>query len=119
MASIPMNQQESSKHLAASRLTGADIQFLHLVQLLSSRLTGQESVSSPEARARIASLQEQFQRVYASIFAKHLTEQQASGCLAALESAPVQRFLAARQLLRPALKQRLATLEQRMGNLEI
>src|SRR4051794_4914694 len=104
--------------LAASRLTGADIQFLQLVQLVSLRVSGRETVSDPRTRARMESLQEKFRRAYAAIFTKHLGEQRAPDSLAALESAPVQRFLAARQMIAPVLKQRLTALEKRMGNLE-
>ncbi|MEO8179447.1 MAG: hypothetical protein ABI895_11510 [Deltaproteobacteria bacterium] len=118
MANPIVNHEPSQPLLAASRLTGADIHFLQLVQLISSRLTGKESVCDPEARTRVEGLEDQFRSVYASIFERHLGEQALSS-LAALQSAPVQRFLAARQMIAPALRQRLAVLEQRMGDLEI
>ena len=114
-----MNDEAPNPLLAASRLTGADMQFLQLAELVMSKLTGRGSVSEPEARVQIERWHAQFRQVYASIFQKHLGAQQALSSLAALESAPVQRFLATRQMIAPEVKQRLAELEQRMGNLEI
>lgn len=104
---------------AASRVTGADILFLQLVQLISSKQTGREAVTEPLARERVAALHDAFRDACASIFERHLGRQRAPESLNALQSAPLQRFLAARQAMAPALAERLAELKQRMGNIEI
>lgn len=104
---------------AASRVTGADILFLQLVQMISSKQTGREAVTEPSARRRVAALHDEFRDTCASILEKHLGRQRALESLNALQSAPLQRFLAARQAMAPALTERLAQLKQRMGNLEI
>jgi hypothetical protein len=104
---------------AASRLTGADILFLQLVQLVASKQTGREAVAAPLARERLAALHDEFRGACAAIVERHLGRQQALESLAALESAPMQRYLAARQAMAPALAKRLAALKQRMGNIEI
>ena len=66
------DHQPSDELLPASRVTGADIPFLHLVQLLSSKLTGHEAVADPAARERVDALHREFQLACASIFEKHL-----------------------------------------------
>jgi hypothetical protein len=104
---------------AASRVTGADLLFLQLVQLIALKQTGRETLTEPSARERVAALHEEFRDSCASIFERHLGRPQAVQSLRALESAPLQRFLAARQAMAPALTQRLAQLKQRMGNIEI
>jgi hypothetical protein len=104
---------------AASRVTGADILFLQLVQLISSKLNGREAVTEPLARERVAALHDEFRDACASILDKHLGRQRALQSLNALQSAPLQRFLAARQAMAPALTERLAQLKQRMANIEI
>jgi hypothetical protein len=107
----------STELLATSRLIGADVRFLQLVELVASKLPG-GAVDAP-ARARIEVLHGEFRAACASIFERHLGREQALASLGALESAPVQRYLVARQLLAPALEQQLAALKQRMGNIEV
>ncbi len=111
--------QPTDELRAASRLTGADVLFLQLVQLIASKQTGRDEVTEPRARERVAALHEEFRVVCAAIVEKHLSRQQALESLAALESAPLQRYLAARQAMAPALAKRLAQLKQRMGEIEI
>jgi hypothetical protein len=112
------NHPHTDELRAASRVTGADLLFLQLVQLIASKQTGNASVTEPLARERVAALHEEFRERCASIFERHLGPQ-AVESLKALESAPLQRFLAARQAMAPALTERLAQLKQRMGNMEI
>lgn len=112
-------RSDSDALLAASRLLGTDILFLQVVEFVASKQGATERVAEPAARARIAELQAQFQRSCAAIFEKHLGREQALGSLAALESAPLQRYLAARQSMAPALGQQLGALQQRMGKIEL
>ena len=113
------NHSPTDELRAASRVTGADILFLQLVQLISSKQTGRETVTEPLARERVANLHDEFRDACASIFERHLGTQQALESLSALQSAPLQRFLAARQAMAPALAERLAQLKQRMGSIEL
>jgi hypothetical protein len=113
------NHPPTDELRAASRVTGADLLFLQLVQLISSKQTGREAVTEPVARERIAALHEEFRDACAAIFERHLGRQKALESLNALQSAPLQRYLAARQAMAPALAKRLAQLKQRMGNIEI
>jgi hypothetical protein len=113
------NHPPTDELRAASRVTGADLLFLQLVQLIASKQTGSESAAEPLARERVAALHEEFRDSCASIFERHLGRPQAVASLKALESAALQRFLAARQAMAPALTERLAQLKQRMGNIEI
>lgn len=108
-----------SELISASRVTGADLLFLQLVQLLSSKLTGNEAVADPAARERVDALHREFQLTCASIFEKHLGRHQALESLKALESAAMQRYIAARQAMAPSLQAELAQLTHRMGNIEI
>ena len=105
--------------LSASRLLGADILFLQAVKYVADQQDATCRIADPEVRARIAELQAQFQRSCAAIVEKQLGREQALRSLAALESAPLQRYLAARQSMAPALSQQLSALQQRMGNLNI
>ncbi|HEU4582088.1 MAG TPA: hypothetical protein VFS67_27720 [Polyangiaceae bacterium] len=111
--------QPSDPLLAASRLLGADISFLQLVELTAIREKATARLRDPLVRARLAELHQQFQQRCAEAFDQALGREQALLCLAALESAPLQRYLAARQSMAPALSQELSALQQRMGNLEI
>lgn len=113
------DHQTSDELLSASRVTGADILFLHLVQLLSSKLTGDELVADPAARERVDALHREFRLACASILEKHLGRRQAAESLKALESATLQRYLAARHAMAPAFQRDLAQLTERMGDLEI
>jgi hypothetical protein len=115
-----MNHDDRSEDLiAASRLTGADLAFYRLVQAVSSKQTGSASVTDPAARERIGTLHEQFRRSYAALFEKHLGRDRAVAALAALETATMQRYLAARSAMAPALQRGLQQLQQRMGNIEV
>lgn len=105
--------------LAASRLTGADIWFLQLVELVAAKQKAVTKLREPRTVERIAQLHVHFQRSCAAIVEKHLGREQAIQSLEALESAPLQRYLAARQAIAPALTQQLGALQQRMGSLEI
>jgi len=83
------------------------------------KLTGTSRVTDPDARARLELVQAEFRAACASIVEKHLGQAQAVAALHALESAPVQRYLAARHAMAPALRNALNQLEQRMGQIEI
>jgi hypothetical protein len=109
----------SNELLAASRLIGADVMFLQLVEYVAVKATGAARVSDPDARARIDELQAEFRRACAAIFAKHVGAERARASLAALESAPVQRYLVARQTMAPLFAQQLGALRERMGKIEI
>jgi hypothetical protein len=111
--------QPSDPLLAASRLLGADISFLQLVELIAVQQKASARMRDALVRAQIAELHQQFQQRCADVCAGVLGREQAVRSLAALESAPLQRYLAARQSMAPALSQQLSTLQQRMGNLEI
>jgi hypothetical protein len=115
-----MNKTSISSDLTAtSRLIGADIRFLQLVELVAKKQTGAPSVGAAAAQERIDALLAEFRQECAAIFEKRLGPEHAPVCLAALESAAVQRYLVARQTMGPALAQRLAALKQRMGNIEL
>lgn len=107
----------SDRLLAASRLTGADVLFLQLVERIATR-HGQQKLSG-EARERVAALHQEFRRRCAESFERQLGREQAIESLAALESAPLQRYLAARFAMAPAFNHQLGELRKRMGNLEI
>jgi hypothetical protein len=105
--------------LAASRLLGADLLFLQLVEYVAAKQEASGRASEPAVRARLSELHEQFQRRCAAIFEQHLGRERAPAVLAALESAALQRYLAARQSMAPALRQQLGALQQRMGNIKL
>ena len=113
------NPPSTDELRSASRVTGADILFLQLVQLISSKQTGRETPMEAPARERVAALHDEFRDACASIVEKHLGREQAIESLDALQSAPLQRYLAARQAMAPALAERLAQLKQRMANIDI
>lgn len=105
--------------LAASRLLGADLLFLQLVEYLVEKREAQRRASQPGVRVQLGALHEQFQRRCAAIFEQRLGRERAPAVLAALESAALQRYLAARHTMAPALRQQLGELQQRMGNLKL
>jgi hypothetical protein len=112
-----LENESSERLLAASRLTGADILFLHLVEVVAAKVAPIERDQA--ARQRIEALHEDFRRRCAEIFERQLGTEQALQSLAALETAPLQRYLAARHAMAPALGYHLGELEKRMGNLEL
>lgn len=112
------NSPSLERLLPASRITGLDLLFIHHVQQLSLQLTGSPTISDPSVRARIEALRQDFRRNCASIFQKHLGEQ-ADECLSALETAPLQYYLAARRAMAGSLQRPLAELRRRMGNIQI
>ena len=109
----------SDELLAASRLIGADILFLQLVELVAAKQKAIPKLRDSRTVERIAQVHAQFQRSCAAIIERHLGREQATSSLAALETAPLQRYLAARQAMAPTLSQQLGALQQRMGSLEI
>ncbi len=111
------NEHASERLLAASRVTGADVLFLQVVEHIAARhglrkLPGQ-------TRERIEEVHAEFRRACAESFERRLGHEQALQSIAVLESAPLQRFLAARQAMAPAFSQQLGELQKRMGDLEI
>jgi len=109
--------ESSDRLLAASRLTGADILFLHLVEVVAAKVA--PNGGGEAARERIEALHQDFRRRCAEIFERRLGTEQALQVLAALETAPLQRYLAARHTMAPALGYQLGELQKRMGNLEL
>ena len=55
----------------------------------------------------------------AAVLEQHLGRQQALRAIAALESAALQRFLAARRSMAPALAQHLQSLQRQIAELEL
>ena len=89
------------------------------MRALAQRATGAATVTDPVARARISALHDEFRQACAESFEKHLGSERALSSLTALASAPVQRYLVARQTMAPVLTKQLLALKQRMGNIEI
>jgi hypothetical protein len=114
-----MNQSHPSNELLpASRLIGADTLFLQLVEKVATQATGAASVADTDARQRLHALHDEFRLACAAIYLQRLGPERALPSLAALASAPVQRYLLARRTMAPALAKQLLALKQRMGNIE-
>lgn len=112
-----LENHPSDRLLAASRVTGADVLFLQVVAQIAAKhglrtLTG-------ATRERVEAVHAEFRRSCAETFERQLGREQALQALTALESAPLQRYLAARQAMAPAFVHQLGELQKRMGNLEI
>ncbi|MEO8179417.1 MAG: hypothetical protein ABI895_11355 [Deltaproteobacteria bacterium] len=105
--------------LAAAQLTGADLLLSQLIELVATKERGAARVSDPIVRERLDVLRAQFGRSCAQVVEKHLGREQALQSLVALESAPLQQFLAARRSMAPMLAQHLQTLRRRIAELEL
>jgi hypothetical protein len=105
--------------LAASRLTGADLELERLQQAIAAQSTAQASGDDRPARESLERVRARFRALYAVLFVKHLGRQRALEALEALQSTSAQRYLAARSAMLPVLSQRLQQLQQQMGNIEI
>jgi hypothetical protein len=115
-----MNENPPSNELqSASQLIGADILFLQLVEQVATQLTGAPTVADTVARQRIGELHDEFRSACAAIVLQRLGSERALPSLTALASAPVQRFLIARQTMAPALAKELLALKHRMGKIEL
>jgi len=98
--------------LAASRLTGADLQLERLQQAIASKLSGQATITDAGACERLEAVRQRFRELYALSFEKHLGHACVEEVLAGLQSASAQRYLAARSAMEPTLQQRLRELQQ-------
>ena len=113
------DRESSDPLLAAARLTGADLLLSQLIELVATKERGAASVSDPLVRDRLEAVRAQRSRDSAQVLQKHLGREPALRALAALDSAPLQRFLAARRSLAPALARHLQTLRRRIAELEL
>ena len=113
------NLSSNDSLLHASRLTGADVLFERLVQAVSAEAEASPAATDPAMRERIVAVYDEFRRSYAKSFEKRLGRAQALEAAAALERAPIQRFLAARAAMNPSFRRELEQLRHRMGELEI
>lgn len=112
-----LDSDPSNRLLAASRITGADVLFLQVVEQIAAK-HGQQTLDCA-TRERISALHAKFRRRCAESLERQLGREQALQSLAVLESAPLQRYLGARQAMAVAFGKQLAELQKRMGNLEI
>jgi hypothetical protein len=103
--------------LAASRVTGADLLFLQVVQQITARHGVQKLTGA--MRDAVDALHAEFRLSCAASFQRRLGREQALRSIDALESAPLQRYLAARQAMAAALAHRIGALQKQMGELEI
>jgi hypothetical protein len=103
--------------LAASRVTGADLLFLQVVQQITARHGVQKLTGA--TRDAVEALRAEFRRSCAESLERQLGREQALRSIDALESAPLQRYLAARQAMAAAFAHHLGALQKRMGELEI
>lgn len=103
--------------LAASRVTGVDVLFLQVVQQIAAK-HGVKKLSGA-TRDAVEAVHAEFRRSCAESFERQLGREQALRSIAALESAPLQRYLAARQAMAAGLSHHLSGLQKRMGELEI
>lgn len=109
---------QSPDLLDASRLTGMDVIFDRMVELLvrnHKKSPHQETL----IRSRLGEFYPRFQRLYSAHFTRHLGAEAGARVLQGFRSEGMQRYVGARQAMTPQFERALAELRKRMGETEI
>lgn len=104
--------------LTASRLTGMDVLFDRIVDILVQGHQTDEAQGTL-LRDRLFNFYPEFQRLYAGIFSRHLGREAGRTVLATFKSDGMQRYVSARQAMVPKFEHALAQLRTRMGETQI
>jgi hypothetical protein len=115
----------------ASRLTGAEAMFLDVLEAVMRGHAGPASSAAAlpglartgseagDLLHRLLPFRSEFRERYAALLERHLGAGTARAALVAFGSAPLQRYVAARQAMIPELTVGLQRLVQRMGATEL